>query len=521
MFKRLKSALIYYLMAACCLIFATSTLAQTPVAFQYAYDSAGRLTEAVDSSGNALIYAYDAAGNLLSITKQAGVLTAIFGATDANGALTNAAAPGQTVTLTGIGLGDCPNVTVTVDGIAATITGKTTNTITIIIPAGASNGQIVVNTCHGSAVFTLTIGSVIVTPSKAVLTPGRSVQFSASVLPPSLSQNVTWSVEGIDGGDVTVGTITSAGLYTAPSSTGIVHIRATSMADPELYGEAQVSVLSSSDVYEALSPGVSVLLGTLGGPVSPTPLFVLSPGVSVGYAPSLGALGSAPVYALSPGVSVVIAPPTGGTSTAAVFAFSPGVSVQNGPRVTLGGSGVGPVYVLAPPVSVQNGPRLTGGAGTGETTPVFVLSPGVSVQMLAATTGVGGGGGDDSGSLFIISPGVSIAPVPLTGHSLTPSTGRALRVAGLTPPQMVRGKAGLVTVTGAHLDDAQALGFVNEAGRLDPDITVQSAVVKDGGQTMTLRLSVRPGAAPGRRRLIVWTLPRMPLGLGSGVHFLP
>ena len=162
--------------------------AQTPVTYQYAYDSTGRLMEAVDSNGNALVYAYDAAGNLVSITKQTGVFTAIFGATDANGGTINAAYIGQQVTLTGIGLGDCPNVTVTVDGIAATIVGKTTNTITIIIPAGATTGNIVVNTCHGSAMFVLTIGSVTVAPPTATVMVGQTFQFTAAVLPSTLDR---------------------------------------------------------------------------------------------------------------------------------------------------------------------------------------------------------------------------------------------------------------------------------------------------------------------------------------------
>jgi hypothetical protein len=65
-----------------------------------------------------------------------------------------------------------------------------------------------------------------ISPDALSVTPGATQQFTATV-GESSNTNVTWSVNGIQGGNATVGTITPTGLYTAPASaaapgTGIV-----------------------------------------------------------------------------------------------------------------------------------------------------------------------------------------------------------------------------------------------------------------------------------------------------------
>jgi len=60
---------------------------------------------------------------------------------------------------------------------------------------------------------------VLVTPKQLALTPGQTQQFTAS-LPGGGSATVNWSVDGIAGGSTAVGTVTSGGLYTAPTAAG-------------------------------------------------------------------------------------------------------------------------------------------------------------------------------------------------------------------------------------------------------------------------------------------------------------
>jgi len=81
-------------------------------------------------------------------------------------------------------------------------------------------------------------GSVMVTPATANVYQGMTAQFQAQVVGHS-NQAVTWSVK--DG----IGTIDSAGLYTAPrdASGGPFHVVATSQADSSAKGSADVTVL--------------------------------------------------------------------------------------------------------------------------------------------------------------------------------------------------------------------------------------------------------------------------------------
>jgi hypothetical protein len=64
-------------------------------------------------------------------------------------------------------------------------------------------------------------GSVVITPAAASILPGQSQQFAAQVSGLS-NKTVTWKVEGSGGG-----TITSTGLYTSPSTTGLYKVIAT------------------------------------------------------------------------------------------------------------------------------------------------------------------------------------------------------------------------------------------------------------------------------------------------------
>lgn len=91
----------------------------------------------------------------------------------------------------------------------------------------------------------LPVGSVMISPTTATLAVGGNQQFTATVMGENNS-NVTWSVDGINGGNGTVGTISSSGLYTAPSAAGAHTVTATSVADASKSASAAVSVISLS-----------------------------------------------------------------------------------------------------------------------------------------------------------------------------------------------------------------------------------------------------------------------------------
>ena len=89
--------------------------------------------------------------------------------------------------------------------------------------------------------------TVTVSPVVASLTFSQTAQFQASING-SASSNVAWAVNGIAGGNSTVGTISSAGLYTAPSSAGSYLIQATSIADSTQFADALMVVTNYAGV---------------------------------------------------------------------------------------------------------------------------------------------------------------------------------------------------------------------------------------------------------------------------------
>lgn len=87
--------------------------------------------------------------------------------------------------------------------------------------------------------------SVVVTPAAASVLPGQSQQFMAQVSGLS-DKTVTWQVEGSGGG-----TITSAGLYTAPSATGVYTVMATSSAGANYSTAAVVLVTAKPSPFSS------------------------------------------------------------------------------------------------------------------------------------------------------------------------------------------------------------------------------------------------------------------------------
>ena len=84
------------------------------------------------------------------------------------------------------------------------------------------------------------VTGLTVTPATAVLTFTRTAQFAAQG--PG-SGSATWSVDGVAGGNASVGTITAGGLYTPPSTVGTHTVTATAGA---LTGNATVYVTNDA-----------------------------------------------------------------------------------------------------------------------------------------------------------------------------------------------------------------------------------------------------------------------------------
>ena len=106
-----------------------------------------------------------------------------------------------------------------------------------------------------------TITSVSVTPTTAGLVTQATQQYSATVQGTgAFSSAVSWSVNGVAGGNTTVGTISSTGLYQAPNvppSPNTVTIAATSTQDSSKSGTAAAAVANPAPALAGLSPGSS------------------------------------------------------------------------------------------------------------------------------------------------------------------------------------------------------------------------------------------------------------------------
>src|SRR5215470_15946978 len=93
----------------------------------------------------------------------------------------------------------------------------------------------------------------VAAPASSILL-GNQMTLTATVTNTS-DTSVAWSVKGIAAGNPGVGTITTAGVYTAPAdlpSPATVQITATSQANPTKSGTASVTVIS--DITLALAP---------------------------------------------------------------------------------------------------------------------------------------------------------------------------------------------------------------------------------------------------------------------------
>jgi len=99
----------------------------------------------------------------------------------------------------------------------------------------------------GTATVTITAPveiSVTVSPATARVRVRRSVRFRAKV-GNSSDQRVTWNVNGIAGGNATVGTVSATGVYRAPAAvpaSNPVKVSAVSVADPSRSAAATVTV---------------------------------------------------------------------------------------------------------------------------------------------------------------------------------------------------------------------------------------------------------------------------------------
>lgn len=88
--------------------------------------------------------------------------------------------------------------------------------------------------------------SITVTPSASNATVNATAHFSATVSGTSNS-GVTWAV--VEGAGA--GSVSTAGLYTAPATPGVYHVRATSVANKDATATGQITVVNAASSIPA------------------------------------------------------------------------------------------------------------------------------------------------------------------------------------------------------------------------------------------------------------------------------
>ena len=122
--------------------------------------------------------------------------------------------------------------------------------------SGTRSGEVVVNFTDPPMLEVITLSgtgqapntTVAVNPNQLSLTPIQTEQFQATISGVS-STELTWSVDGIVGGNSTVGTISTSGLYTPPGAAGLRTVTATSIANSSESASVPVFVTNNSGVF--------------------------------------------------------------------------------------------------------------------------------------------------------------------------------------------------------------------------------------------------------------------------------
>lgn len=115
------------------------------------------------------------------------------------------------------------------------------------LASGAGAGSTTIAAIWGTNLLTSTttlmvmLPAVEITPVTTSIPLSGTLQFNATITG-SNNQTVSWSVDGIAGGNTSVGTISSSGLYTSPLMIGSHTITATAQADQSSIANATVAV---------------------------------------------------------------------------------------------------------------------------------------------------------------------------------------------------------------------------------------------------------------------------------------
>ncbi|HZP63075.1 MAG TPA: choice-of-anchor D domain-containing protein [Terriglobales bacterium] len=227
--------------------------------------------------------------------------------------------------------------------------------------------------------------SVAVSPVSAILQTGTTQQFAASVSGTN-NTGVTWSVNGVPGGNSAVGTISSTGMYIAPASvpSGSITVSAQSVTDSS---KSASSVITIFPAPGKVTVGVTPTSVTVAGGQTQqfTATVVGAPNLAVdwyvngtqGGNGTTGTISSAGLY------SAPACPSQGGVTVTARSVYDMTASANANVTLSGGSSGNGSYYVAANGSDNNNGSACSPWATVAHAS--SVVGPGSTVHVAPGT----------------------------------------------------------------------------------------------------------------------------------------
>lgn len=321
------------------------------------------------------------------------------------------------------------------------VRAATETTLTVVIPPDAITAPFVVRAENGIALSDgsfVVPSSVEISPTEASIPVGKTLPFNARVTS-APDGSVAWFVSGIEGGIPTAGTITPAGVYSAPAGVppgGAVTIEARLASDPSVRASATVEIVPPTSW-----PGSSRVLAAAGGLVASTD------GRAAVMIPP-GALPSDSIISLAAVPAAVSPPPPPGLLIAGGVEWQPSPLLFQEPvLVTI------PLYRYHRP---------------GTELPLrFYQAGGVFADegILATVTQ---SGEQASASISHFSTAFILEPAPLPEQGNEPIV---LVITGITPMEAEEGLRVPILVTGTYLDgNLDRVEVLRESGEPTEDI---------------------------------------------------
>ena len=218
--------------------------------------------------------------------------------------VSNASTSAVTWQVNGIVGGNSVTGTITPSGLYTAPLSPTTTTVTAVSTANTAQ----------AATATVTVAAPIsISPTTAAIGLSGTVQFTATVTF-STTTTVNWQVNGVSGGNATIGTISTAGLYTAPATLPVPN-------------SVTVTAVAQADTTQTVSATVTINPPSL--IIAPTGL-TLAAGSQQAFTATVNGASVTPIWSVacrsqSPGVcgtitsgglySTPLVPPPGGTVT--------------------------------------------------------------------------------------------------------------------------------------------------------------------------------------------------------------